>query len=1535
MPVHPLRLLPTFRFSFELAATTMVALACCVVAGDAFGFTRPATPPEPNSVDDALVTKYAYNAAGYQHEVIDNADMTTRTEYDALGRPRKVIENYVDGSPETGDADEDRTTLYAYNAAGQITKQTADLNDFSGSGGDQATHYIHSQELASPTSGGPVPSFGQLRAVVYPDALEDGETRAGVISKLNSATSGDFVETTYYADGAMRTRTDQRGVRLTYHYNADGTRKAQVASNFDADTDDSVKSMTYTYDDLQRLLAVSSHSSAQTAPTATDVVNQVTHEYTGMGQLAKQRQDIAPGSMPYQEVQYAYDASLNGNAFAKALRQTSVTYPNGRKLHTLYNAAPLGFASGGASIDDALSRPNGIANDAPGSPGTIGDPLVAYAHTGGGVTVAKDLPRIATRLDHFGQLAGDDPNDYLPATDRFGRVTRLRWDRYNPAAGSGHPLINAGSGGDPLFDLRHGYDRASNRLYTERMVYNDQDELYGHDNLQRLTRFDKGGLNGTQDAMAVLGFAQNWDLDALGNWDTFQQDDDGGTAFSPTPDPYDLEQDRNHNNANEILQLAALTPGTSTVATGGGPGGNTGPYTQALDPNNRVVIQAEGYDLKVDNNGKSWTLLDDYAEEWIRIRHVWSTSTPPGPEAIATYNVTIPAGEGGDYLLWGHAYTPNGRDSFWVRVDGGTWVKWNGIPAASGWTWDEVHDSDNGGATVNFNLAPGNRTIEIGCREPEANLDALYLTKDGDIPLGEAETGDGILVQAEDADTFGWRWEFQSVNNNKKFPDNALALQALPNTGTSYQTTYVTDSPRMDYQVDFDQAGTYYVHVRGNANHEVNGQNDDNSIHVGLNGSGGTADKMRYWYWEFEWKRDTDDGPVATLNVPSPGVHTLNVWMYEDGFIFDKIVLTQDANYSLGTYDYGPPTTPRAGQSVVSSGLSSGGVVPDPEHDAAGNLVRLTLPGRPGGAGWTQNVTAVYDAWNRLVEVIDDSDPQNPLPLSAMEYDGLGRRTLKTVTNSAPSGGGDFDFTYHYYYHGQQLVEIHNGTGLVIKQHVWGLDYIDELVEVAINQDPTDSHEQVCERPFYAMHNARYNVLGIAIASGGGGQRLVERYEYTPYGQRQVFSHGWLLADLNGNGVVDSADYTIWNDNFGSPDPAHIADMNGDGSVGAADYTVWQDAFGDAVPENDPLVLTPSGGTHRSDAGIPLNTIGHQGLAHDEETGLVYQRNRMWNVHLGRFNQVDPTGYPDGLHRYAGYHVMHFAVDPFGLEILDLTHATKPSSAVSIVRGGLGNGTDNLRWFSTSEAAGSGVPGATHTVHLEYSLDVNNTKDIPECVLRDAEQHADELVGKNRGPEWARNKWLKVAEWIHEQPETAFRTPNPGGRNRRGYHYALKDSAFKSSKARLMRIAGIGSANAVAALKLINTGPLATVAQSKLGGGVKGFFKYGGRALVVVGVGISAYEIYAAEDRTREVVVQAGGLAGGLTGAGLGAKGGSIGGGAIGSIFPGPGTVIGGVAGGIFGGIFGGVSGYIAAEAITETVYDWAFPAGHPDPKAN
>ena len=58
------------------------------------------------------------------------------------------------------------------------------------------------------------------------------------------------------------------------------------------------------------------------------------------------------------------------------------------------------------------------------------------------------------------------------------------------------------------------------------------------------------------------------------------------------------------------------------------------------------------------------------------------------------------------------------------------------------------------------------------------------------------------------------------------------------------------------------------------------------------------------------------DGPVATINVTSAGLHTIHIWMREDGFRFDKLLLTTNQGYTPG--GAGPAESPRVGSTCTS-----------------------------------------------------------------------------------------------------------------------------------------------------------------------------------------------------------------------------------------------------------------------------------------------------------------------------------------------------------------------------------------------------------------------------------------------------------------------------------------------------------------------------------------------------------------------------------------------------------------------------------------
>ena len=217
----------------------------------------------------------------------------------------------------------------------------------------------------------------------------------------------------------------------------------------------------------------------------------------------------------------------------------------------------------------------------------------------------------------------------------------------------------------------------------------------------------------------------------------------------------------------------------------------------------------------------------------------------------------------------------------------------------------------------------------------------------------------------------------------------------------------------------------------------------------------------------------------------------------------------------------------------------------------------------------------------------------------------------------------------------------------MLKQHVWntagasgGGGYIDELVQVGLNIDPQNADtgtatENLCERFFWPLHNANFNVMALLNAGGV----MVERYEYTPYGGRTVFSHGWMLADFNNDGVVGQGDVDLvlahWG---GTSDADQVAEAGDNGLVGQYELALVLNNYGSALP-NDPQVHHPTAGSFRGDPdsgvyGVALNDFGHQGLMHDEEIGKIYNRARILDPRLARFMQRDPLGYVDGMSAY-------------------------------------------------------------------------------------------------------------------------------------------------------------------------------------------------------------------------------------------------------------------------------------------------------------
>jgi hypothetical protein len=107
--------------------------------------------------------------------------------------------------------------------------------------------------------------------------------------------------------------------------------------------------------------------------------------------------------------------------------------------------------------------------------------------------------------------------------------------------------------------------------------------------------------------------------------------------------------------------------------------------------------------------------------------------------------------------------------------------------------------------------------------------------------------------------------------------------------GAFYGDGYATTAPELQYKVKFSTPGTYWVWFRTRA--VVGGD----SVHLGTNGEALAAtDKITtgiYGHWA--WTRSTMDGPTARIYIDKPGIRTINVWCREDGFRFDRLVITK------------------------------------------------------------------------------------------------------------------------------------------------------------------------------------------------------------------------------------------------------------------------------------------------------------------------------------------------------------------------------------------------------------------------------------------------------------------------------------------------------------------------------------------------------------------------------------------------------------------------------------------------------------------
>jgi hypothetical protein len=158
------------------------------------------------------------------------------------------------------------------------------------------------------------------------------------------------------------------------------------------------------------------------------------------------------------------------------------------------------------------------------------------------------------------------------------------------------------------------------------------------------------------------------------------------------------------------------TAGTTTTTTSGG--------------STDVWLEAE-----CGNVGSLWNIPSDGSASnglyvTIQSGNNSTSSAPSSSSGQITYNFSVSSS--GTCNLWARVITPNGNDdSFWVRMDSGSWYQWNNIGPTSSWAWYQCQS---------YNLSSGSHTLTIAYREDGAQLDKLYIGNSTPSGTGSAAT---------------------------------------------------------------------------------------------------------------------------------------------------------------------------------------------------------------------------------------------------------------------------------------------------------------------------------------------------------------------------------------------------------------------------------------------------------------------------------------------------------------------------------------------------------------------------------------------------------------------------------------------------------------------------------------------------------------------------------------------------------------------------------------------------------------------------